>query len=74
MQSGTISKADFGCGDCCKTNFAYTHTLMTIYATLTPLSLKHAMGPERSTHLPAVGHRMSMLRSVKSFETGDNSA
>lgn len=49
--------------------------LMNFYAMLTSSSSRCAMRPGIGIQLPAVGYRMSLLKSVKLFDTGeDNTA
>lgn len=47
---------------------------MSVYAMVTSSSPRCAMGPGIGTQLPADGHQMSVLRSVKSFECEENDA
>lgn len=47
---------------------------MNVYSMLTPSSPGCAMGPGIGTQLPAAGHRMSLLKSIKLFDTGENDA
>lgn len=47
---------------------------MTVYIILTPPPPRRVVGPGIGIQLSAVGNRMSVLRSVKSFETGEDDA